>query len=148
MLSLGLILARNLLGAELPVEVSKTVERDFGEGSVVSRIVSRLFTESTEPFADSHQVIFYLRTMDRWQDRVRFCSNYLSQCLRAMAIPTSKEHEFFSLPGPLSFLYYFFRPLRLAAKYLGLALSQLSLGKRSAAAKDLPDSEQSMGESA
>ena len=148
MLSLGLILARNLLGAELPVEVSKTVERDFGGGSVVSRIVSKLFTESTEPFGDSERVIFYLRTMDRWQDRVRFCSNYLSQCLRDVAIPTSKEHEFFSLPAPLSFLYYFFRPLRLAGKYLWLALSQPSPGKRSAPAKDSPDSEQSMRDSA
>ena len=148
MLSLGLILARNLLGAELPVEVAKVVERDFGGGSVVSRIVSKLFTESTEPFGDSERVIFYLRMMDRWQDRVRFCSNYLSQCLRDVAIPTSKEHEFFSLPAPLSFLYYFFRPLRLAGKYLWLAFSQLSAGKRSAPAKDSPHSGQSRRDSA
>jgi len=147
MLSLGLILARNLLGAELPVEVAKVAERDFGGGSVVSRIVSKLFTES-EPYGDFEKVIFYLRTMDRWQDRVRFCSNYLSQCLRNVAIPTSKEHEFFSLPAPLSFLYYFLRPLRLAGKYLWLALSQLSPGKRSAPAKDSPDSEQTRRDSA
>jgi len=131
MLNLGLFLAHDLLGAELPVEVSKTVERDFGGGSVVSRIVSKLFTESIEPFGDFEQVIFYLRTMDRWQDRVRFCSSYLSQCLRHVATPTSKEREFLSLPAPLFFLYYFFRPLRLAGKYLRLALRRLSQGKRS-----------------
>jgi len=142
MLSLGLFLARDLLGAELPVEVSKAVERDFGGGSVVLRIVSKLFTGSIEPYGNFEMVIFYLRTMDRWQDRVRFCSSYLSQCLRAVATPTSKEREFFSLPAPLFFLYYFFRPLRLTVKYLLLALRRLSRGKRSGPASDGPDSSQ------
>jgi putative nucleotidyltransferase-like protein len=140
MLSLGLVLARDLLGAELPVEVSKAVERDFGRGSVVSRIESRLLNESMEPFGDFELVIFYLRTMDRWQDRVRFCFSYLSQCLRDLATPTSKEREFFFLPAPFSFLYFFFRPLRLTVKYLGLALRRLSRGKRSGPANDWPDS--------
>ena len=142
MLSLGLILARNLLGAELPVEVAKTVERDFRGGSVVSRIVSKLFTESTEPFGDFELVIFYLRTMDRWQDRVRFCSSYFSQWLRHVATPTSKERESLSLPAPLSFLYYVSRPLRLTVRYLRLALRRLLRGKRSGPASDSPDSKQ------
>ena len=131
MLNLGLFLAHDLLGAELPVEVSKTVERDFRGGSVVSRIVSKLFTESTEPFGDFELVIFYLRTMDRWQDRVRFCFSYLSQWLRHVATPTSKDRELVPLPAPLSFLYCFFRPLRLTFRYLRLALRRLLRGKRS-----------------
>ena len=68
--------------------------------------------------------------MDRWQDRVRFCSAYLSQSLRAVVTPTSEEREFLSLPVPLFFLYYFLRPLRLTVKYLRLALMRLSRGKR------------------
>ena len=127
-LSLGLFLARDLLGAELPVEVSKAVEREFGGGSVVSRIVSKLFTESIEPCGDFEKVVFSLRMMDGWRDRVRFCSRYLSQCLRAVATPTSKEREFLSLPAPLFFLYYFLRPLRLTVKYLRFGLSRLSRG--------------------
>jgi len=142
MLNLGLFLAHDLLGAELPVEVAKTVERDFRGGSVVSRIVSKLFTESTEPFGDFELVIFYLRTMDRWQDRVRFCSSYFSQWLRHVATPTPKERESLSLPAPLSFLYYFSRPLRLTVRYLRLALRRLLRRKRSGPASDSPDSKQ------
>ena len=126
-LNLGLLLARDLLGAELPEDVSKAVHRDFTRGgSVVRRIVSKLFLESIEPYRDFDNVIFYLRTMDRWQDRVRFCSAYLSQSLRAVVTPTSKEREFLSLPVPFFFLYYFLRPLRLTVKYLRLGLMRLS----------------------
>jgi hypothetical protein len=129
-LSLGLILARDLLGAGLPTEVSRAVDRDFRGRSVVSRIVARLFTESVESYGDLEKVIFYLRTMDRWQDRVRFCTRYLSQSLRAVATPTSKERDLVSLPAPLSFLYYVFRALRLTSKYVRLALRRLSQGEQ------------------
>jgi len=84
-LRLGLFLARDLLGAELPVEVSKAIEREFGGGSVGSQIVSKLLTESIEPYSDFEKVVFYLKMMDGWQDRVQFCFRYLSQCLRAIA---------------------------------------------------------------
>jgi len=136
-LNLGLFLAHDLLGAELPVEVSKTVERDFGGGSVVSRIVSKLFTESIEPFGDFELILFYLRMMDQWQDRVRFCSSHLSQCLRHAATPTSKDRELVPLPAPFSFLSYFFRPLRLTIRYLRFALRRLLRGNRSGPARRL-----------
>ena len=136
-LNLGLFLAHDLLGAELPVEVSKTVERDFGGGSVVSGIVSKLFTESIEPFGDFELIIFYLRMMDQWQDRVRFCSSYLSQCLRHAATPTSKDRELVPLPAPFFFLSYFFRPLRLTIRYLRFALRRLLRGNRSGPARRL-----------
>jgi putative nucleotidyltransferase-like protein len=124
MLSLGLILARDLLGADLPSQVSDSVKRDFGVGSIASTVVSKLFRGS-EPDRDFEKVIFYLRTMDRWSDRARFCFSYLSQCMRAAVSPTSKEREFLTLPTRLSFLYYWFRPLRLAAKYLYLGLNRV-----------------------
>ena len=129
MLSLGLFLARDLLGAELPVEMSKAVDRDLRGKSIVSTVVSKLFTESMEPYKDLEKVVFYLRTKDRWQDRIRFCSCYISQYLRRVATPTWQDRDKLSLPGPLFFLYYFFRPLRLTVKYLRLALRPLSRGK-------------------
>jgi hypothetical protein len=46
------------------------------------------------------------------------------------------------LPAPLSFLYYFFRPLRLTVRYLRLALRRLLRRKRSGPASDSPDSKQ------
>jgi len=125
MLRLGLFLARDLLDAELPLEVSKIVEKDFGRASIVPRILTRLFAETPEPYGDFERVIFYMRTMDRWQDRARFSCCYLSQCLRAAITPTSRERELLPLPAPLSFLYYFLRPLRLTFKYLRLALRRV-----------------------
>jgi hypothetical protein len=136
MLGLGLYLARDLLGAELPVEVSKAIDKDLRGGWVVARILSKLFTEPLQSWGGLEKVVFYLRTMDRWQDRVRFCSSFLSQCLRTVATPTSKEREFLSLPPPLSFLYYVFRPLRLTVKYLELALRRVFREKRPGAGSD------------
>jgi Uncharacterised nucleotidyltransferase len=104
-LSLGLFLARDLLGAELPVEMSKAVDRDFKEKSIVSTIVSKLFTESMEPYWDLEKVVFYLRTKDRWQDRIRFCSCYISQYLRMVVTPTWQDRNILSLPTPLFFLH-------------------------------------------
>ncbi len=129
-LSLGLFLARDLLDAELPVEMSKAVDRDLRGKTIVSRIVSKLFTESMEPYTDLEKLVFYLRTKDRWQDRIRFCSRYISQYLRMVVTPTSHDRNTLSLPAPLFFLHYFFRPLRLTVKYLRLASRRLSRGKR------------------
>ena len=128
-LSLGLFLARDLLDAELPVEMSKTVDRDLRGKSIVSTIVSKLFTESMEPYRDLEKVVFYLRTKDRWQERIRFCSCYISQYLHRVVTPTWKDRDILSLPGPLFFLYYFVRPLRLTVEYLRLASRRLSRGK-------------------
>jgi hypothetical protein len=130
MLSLGLFLARDLLGAELPVEMSRAVDRDLRGKSIISTVVSKLFTESMETSRDLEKVVFYLRTKDRWQDRIRFCSCYISQYLHRVVTPTSKDRNILCLPAPLFFLYYFFRPLRLTVKYLRLALRSLSRGKQ------------------
>ena len=129
MLSFGLFLARDLLGAELPVEMSKAVERDLRGKSIISTVVSKLFTESMEPSRDLERVVFYLRTKDRWQDRIRFCSCYISQYLHRVVTPTSKDRNILCLPAPLFFLYYFFRPLRLTVNYLRHASRRLSRGK-------------------
>ena len=128
-LSLGLVLARDLLGAELPVETSRAVDRDLRGKSIVSTVVSKLFTESMEPYRDLEKVVFYLRAKDRWQERVRFCSCYILQILRKVVTPTSEDREILSLPGPLAFLCYFLRPLRLTVNYLRLASRRLSRGK-------------------
>src|SRR5262245_20468525 len=129
-LSLGLFLARDLLGAELPVQTSKAVDRDLRGKSIVSTIVSKLFTGSKEPYRDVEKVVFYLRTRDRWQERLRFCSCYILQYLRKVVTPTSRDRDVLCLPAPLFFLYYFFRPLRLTVNYLRLASRRLSRGKQ------------------
>ena len=130
MLNLGLYLARDLLGAEVPANVSNAIDKDFGRSWVVTRILSDLTNQPLRSWAAHEKVGFYLKTMDRWQDRVRFCRSFLSQCLHTVVTPTLKDRELLSLPPRLYFLYHAFRPLRLAVKYLWFALRRLTGGRR------------------
>jgi Uncharacterised nucleotidyltransferase len=125
MLTLGLFLAHEFLETVLPEEVSKKVLANLGIKSVAQQVNQRLLAEVNEPPGDVKKVIFYLRTKDRWQDRLQFCFRYLSQYLYAVVTPTSKERSVLPLPTPFFLLYYFFRPLRLTAKYVRLGVMRL-----------------------
>jgi putative nucleotidyltransferase-like protein len=111
MVLLGLLLGRDLLGAELPDEVVNKIERD--------RLLLRLAREVCEGLfcADGAQsgllknCLFYIRSRERPSDRLRMCA-------RLLASPTAGDIKLLSVPAPLWFLYYLLRPARLASKYL------------------------------
>jgi hypothetical protein len=63
------------------------------------------------------QNIYYVKTMDRVSDKMRFCAGY--------TVPTPLEWSLLRLPRSLSFLYYLLRPVRLAAKYGRKALKRI-----------------------
>ncbi|MGH7830783.1 MAG: nucleotidyltransferase domain-containing protein, partial [Candidatus Binatia bacterium] len=131
MLRLGLLLAHEFLGAALPEEISQEVQADFETHSVAREIRARFFSLGDRPRGDFSKVMFYLRTKDRLRDRLQFCFRYLSQYLQAVVTPTAKEAAALPLPASLFFLYYFFRPLRLTAKYGRLGWTVLCKGKNS-----------------
>ncbi len=133
MLGLGLFLAHEFLGAALPKEILKKILADGTTKSVAQQIRMKLFAQANDLPGDVKKVIFYLRTKDRWQDRLQFCFCYLSQWLRVMVTPTSIERKVLPLPDPFFFLYYFFRPLRLTVKHGWSALTHIY--KRSDSAK-------------
>jgi len=132
MLGLGLFLANDFLGTALPEEISKKVQADFRMQSVAYQIRERLFAQSDEPTGDFQRVIFYLKAKDRWQDRLQFCLRYLSQWLHTVMTPNSKDRAVLPLPAPFFFLYYFFRPLRLAVNFGWLGLTRIYKGNDSA----------------
>lgn len=131
MLGLGLFLAHELLGARLPGEVAKRVESDRRMQSVARQIREKLFTPADKPTGDFQRVVFYLKAKDRWQDRWRFCSLYVSQFVHKAITPSSKDRAGLPLPAPFFFLHYFFRPLRLALQYGRLGLARIYKGDRS-----------------
>jgi hypothetical protein len=131
MLGLGLFLAHDFLGAELPEEISKKVQEDLRTKSAARQIRERFFTGGDEPPGDFKKVIFYLRTKDRWQERLQFCLRYLSQFVAIVITPTSKDRAGLPLPAPFFFLHYFLRPLRLTVQYGWLGLTRIYKGNNS-----------------
>jgi hypothetical protein len=77
----GLILARELLGAELPPEALRRIEADQGARNCARRVCRSLFTETDRlsPLANPYlslglrfrQLAFYLGIRERHRDRVR-----------------------------------------------------------------------------
>jgi hypothetical protein len=63
------------------------------------------------------QAAFYLKARERFQDKVQYCLHYVRHFLHVMIIPNAKDQAVLPIPGPLSFLYYLLRPLRLLRKY-------------------------------
>ena len=132
MLTLGLAMARGLLGAELPEEILKAIRADARTNLLVPQIRERLFTHEDRSPSRLQRIMFYLRIKDHWHDRAQFWLRYLSQWFEALVTPTSIERSVLPLPAYLSFLYFVFRPLRLTAKYVWLGLTLICNGKNSA----------------
>lgn len=108
--SLGFILAADLLGARLPEEVLQRMEKDTGVKCLAERVKRNLFLNGINRNMRFEDDLLYLRTMDHWADRGRYCLNLL-------VTPTPLEFSLFPLPRDLFFLYCLIRPLRLTGKY-------------------------------
>ena len=111
-LLLGLFLANDLLGAELPREALTTIRRTPGLETLTTRIYTWLFSD--KPQDGFKAALFHLRVRERLREGFRYSFSI------AMA-PTLADWTLLKLPSRLSFLYYSVRAVRLANKY-GLAL--------------------------
>lgn len=110
MLLLGLQLSHEMLGTCLPEEVRQAISRDESIPTLVSRVRQVLFP-GQEVSAISKMASrfssFHLLVRDSPSDRIRYG-------IRLLLRPTVKEWQTWPLPSYLTFLYYFYRPLRLA----------------------------------
>ncbi len=122
-LRLGLFLAQQLIGAELPKAISEQVRQDSTTKRLAQQIRNKLFAGADRPLRKFKRAIFYIRTRDQWHEGARFCFRYIFQCCQAIVTPTQIERRILPLPMSLSFVYFFFRPLRLMAKYCRLAVT-------------------------
>jgi putative nucleotidyltransferase-like protein len=109
-LSLGLYLAHEVAGAELPEPV---LARARGDANVCW--LARSVIEQYEGISDPRAGIFR-----RAAFRLRSCDHFgrgLRQLIRLSLIPTESDREMIRLPGFLTPLYVAVRPLRLLGKY-------------------------------
>jgi hypothetical protein len=109
MVLLGLFLAGDLLGAEVPKEVGRRIRARPAIGPLASQVLRWLFQEAGGP-SEISKALFHLRAMDRGRDRLRYC-------LGRIAVPNAADRASLSLPGALSFLYYPLRAIRLLGRY-------------------------------
>jgi hypothetical protein len=109
-LSLGLLLATELLEAPLPPEVLERVKADLKVRKLARQVQEQLFVERRAPEGLFDSARLFLNVRERKRDRLR-------SCLSLAATPRSYDWMFLSLPDSLFFLYYLIRPLRLVGKY-------------------------------
>lgn len=110
MLALGLTLARDLFGCDIPAEVVATLNGHESLRQTALTIERRLLGEARKPPTQLQRFRMNLRYMDRKRDAVVGLA-------RAISVPTISDWQTISLPGPLYPLYYLLRPIRLLGKY-------------------------------
>ena len=110
MVVLGLLLASELLGVDPPsacVDYMQT-EQTLGALRVVKK---RLHDEILTPASAMESARFANHVFERRQHRIRFIFGIFFE-------PTEAEYQALKLPPTLHWLYYAFRPARLAAKHV------------------------------
>jgi Uncharacterised nucleotidyltransferase len=114
MLLLGLHLAHELLGADIPEKAARSIRADPALGQLAADVYRGLFEkheESRDILEGSLFRPFHYRMHERRRDRFRYT-------LHTMLDPNLADWEGYPLPERLFPLYYVIRPLRLAGKYV------------------------------
>jgi len=110
MLSLGLFLAHDLLGAPLTDLVVEKIQEDRVVRPLAERVYKQLFPPSGSDTSGFSNALFHLRVRERFRDGLRYS-------LRLALAPTLADWTTLALPVQLSFLYYPARFFRLLGKY-------------------------------
>ena len=107
---LGLFLAKDLIGIDLPERVSEKIEANPVIKKLTARVYKKLFYEVGSPAGIFKDQLLYLKMRERFKDKARYV-------LYLTFTPNTRDWNLLSLPGPLFPLYYILRPIRLLAKY-------------------------------
>ena len=110
-LFLGLLLARNGLGAALPNSVVRKIEADHIVVELASQVQNWLVSGTPVGAGDTEH--YYMRLSERTADKARVAVNQVKHYLML----TSRYREALPLSGPLSAILYLIRPFRLAREY-------------------------------
>ena len=109
-LLLGLFLARDLYGAELPDLILRRIDEQPTIKSLAGEVRENLLQLNPQSLGLRQRIFFHIRTRERLTDRFRYCT-------RLLFTTTPIDWQILPLPPSLSFLYPLLRPLRLAKKY-------------------------------
>jgi hypothetical protein len=108
MVCLGLLLASDLLDAQLPPAANERVASDARARALASTVMDRLRAGTSTSVLDT--ALFSVRAFERTRQRARFVFGIFLQ-------PTEAEYCALQLPPGLHWIYYLFRPVRLAVKH-------------------------------
>ncbi len=114
-LLLGLLLARELTGMNLPAPALARLQAARSIESVARKVWAGLFRE--EPPGLMELTRFRLELTESGSARIRYCLNRALQ-------PSYRDLEWIRLARPLHFLYFFLRPVRLTAAWVSRSLSR------------------------
>jgi hypothetical protein len=112
-LAVGLLLARNLLGADLPGDVLHWLQADPAALSLAATVPEWLFQGAADSELIWRRDFFPLLAREHLRDRIR-CGLHLA---RYLITPNAQDRALVSLPALFSFLYYLLRPIRLLQTY-------------------------------
>lgn len=112
-LFLGLLLAHNLLEAELPEEILQRIQADSVVKSLAAQVREWLFCETDTSNFGLDRKLFYVKVRERLQDIIPHFPYFLDYWIT----PSQTDCDFFPLPDYLSFLYYLVRQIRLIGQY-------------------------------
>ena len=107
--SMGLLLAHDLLDAPIPAAVIGRLQTP--PDWLTSQILARFFSDENTPFTLAQRIRFHLQTKDSRREKLRYC-------FRLALTTTPVDWEMMSLPESASFLYFPLRVLRLIKKYV------------------------------
>ena len=110
MLWLGLSLANKLLAAPLPDRVLKEIQTDAIVQKLTDDAIQIIAGDEPAPTGLVNEIRFQLRLKERPLDK-------FTAGIRLAATPRGYDWMQLPFPEPLTFLHYFWRPLRLAGKY-------------------------------
>lgn len=105
----GLLMAHDLLGAELPEGVRHRIRKNGRLLRLGAEARSRLFASDRQPITAVEHSLHQMRLTDRWRDALRML-------LRTLFLPRYHDWIYVELPTCLSFLYYPLRIFRLLRK--------------------------------
>ena len=120
-LLLGLLLARDLLGAAIPCEALSPMALDTQLPRLAAQIRGRMLCARHTAFGHVESCSIHLRMMERVRDRMLYCLGILHESVT----PNSTDRSVVPLPRFLHVLYYLIHPVRLAVTYGPSALSRL-----------------------
>lgn len=108
-LALGVQVAAELLGAPTPGEYprDRLVER------LAREIIDRFLADGDLPTPERELIPMCMRMFETTRNRLRYLAGHMR--------PSDAEYQALHLPPALHFLYYPFRPLRLASRLMGRA---------------------------
>lgn len=113
MVGLGLLLANELLDAELPPAIKLAIRKDSELRLLARRLAKSILGDDKGSSDIGYWYDIHLSVRERLRDRMRLRVHYLGRYARLAVTPNSRDEEILRLPASLSFLYYLLRPLRL-----------------------------------